>query len=925
MATVFSIGRMIAMVLALGLGLAGCGGDNPEALLASARDYLAKNDPKAAVIQLKNALQKNPEMSEVRLLLGQALLRTGDAVGAETEFRKALALKHSAELVVPSLAQALLEQRQFKKLADEFASTELTQPAAQADLKTSIAKAQRALGKTELARNALQTALAADPEYGPALLIQARQIAEERDFDRALGLVEALLVKNPGFADAWKLKGDILLPDRKKADIVMASYRKAVELRPAYLEAHAAILTALLQNGSLDEATKQVALVKQVAPNSLTAAFFETMLAYARKDLKRAREAAVQMIKLAPNSSATLQIAGVIELELNSLIQAETFFGKSLAVDPEAANTRRLLAMVHLRSGQPEKALATIQPFLKNDKLDATSNAVIGEVFLQLGDPRRAEEYFTRASKLEPKNEKIRTNRALTLIASGRDQVGLAELQDVAVTETGTIATMALISAHLQRKEYDKALKAIDVLEKKQPGKPLASNLRGRTLLDKKDLVGARKSFEQSLANDPMFFASIASLASMDMAEKKPDDARKRFEAVLEKDPKNVQALLSIAELKTRAGGTKEDVAALITKAVNANPAEVAPRATLVEHHLRYKDFKLAVAAAQDGVGRLPESAELLELLGRAQQGDGDTNQAIATFNKLALLQPGSHTPFMRLADVQLIAKDNTAAAQSLQKAIAIKPDLIEAYRVLINIAITARNYDEAIRVARSVQKRSPKDPIGYQFEGDIAAQRKKWDAAVEVYREGLKQTSGVGLALRLHNALVSSGKAADADKLVASWSKDNPKDTAFRMALGDAATSRLDFAAAEKNYLAIVQIEPGNPVALNNLAWATGKLGKDGAVAYAEKAMALVPNQPAFMDTLAGIYSDKNDYNKALEWQTKVLAIAPQNSLFRLNLAKIHLKGGKKDLARKELEELAKLGTKFGAHAEVATLLQGL
>ena len=79
MATVFSMGRTIAVVLALGLGLAGCGADNPEALLASARDYLAKNDPKAAVIQLKNALQKNPEMSEVRLLLGQALLRTGDA------------------------------------------------------------------------------------------------------------------------------------------------------------------------------------------------------------------------------------------------------------------------------------------------------------------------------------------------------------------------------------------------------------------------------------------------------------------------------------------------------------------------------------------------------------------------------------------------------------------------------------------------------------------------------------------------------------------------------------------------------------------------------------------------------------------------------------------------------------------------------
>ena len=57
---------------------------------------------------------------------------------------------------------------------------------------------------------------------------------------------------------------------------------------------------------------------------------------------------------------------------------------------------------------------------------------------------------------------------------------GLAELQEIATAETGSTATMALISTHLRRGEFDKALKAIDILEKKQPGKPLAANLRGR-------------------------------------------------------------------------------------------------------------------------------------------------------------------------------------------------------------------------------------------------------------------------------------------------------------------------------------------------------------------------------------------------------------------------------------------------------------
>ena len=54
-------------------------------------------------------------------------------------------------------------------------------------------------------------------------------------------------------------------------------------------------------------------------------------------------------------------------------------------------------------------------------------------------------------------------------------------------------------------------------------------------------------------------------------------------------------------------------------------------------------------------------------------------------------------------------------------------------------------------------------------------------------------------------------------------------------------------------------------------------------------------------------------------------MTLQPQNASFKLNLAKIHLKGGKKDLAKKALDELAGLGDKFPAQAEVATLLKGL
>jgi len=88
---------------------------SPDALINSAKNYISKKDNKSASIQIKNALQINPEMAEGRFLLGKVLLEEGDALGAEMELRKSLELKYSQEYVIPLLAKAVLAQGNAKK------------------------------------------------------------------------------------------------------------------------------------------------------------------------------------------------------------------------------------------------------------------------------------------------------------------------------------------------------------------------------------------------------------------------------------------------------------------------------------------------------------------------------------------------------------------------------------------------------------------------------------------------------------------------------------------------------------------------------------------------------------------------------------------------------------------------------------------
>ena len=72
-----------AWVLASAL-LFGCAED-PDQLIASARESLQQHETQTAIIQLKNALQQRADSPEARFLLGRALLESGDGVAAAVE------------------------------------------------------------------------------------------------------------------------------------------------------------------------------------------------------------------------------------------------------------------------------------------------------------------------------------------------------------------------------------------------------------------------------------------------------------------------------------------------------------------------------------------------------------------------------------------------------------------------------------------------------------------------------------------------------------------------------------------------------------------------------------------------------------------------------------------------------------------------
>ncbi|MDP1534190.1 MAG: PEP-CTERM system TPR-repeat protein PrsT, partial [Rubrivivax sp.] len=478
-------------------------------------------DPAAAIIQLKTALQGNSQSAEARYLLGKALLDSGDAVAAAVELRKAAELKYQDTLVTPALAKAMLLAGEDRKVAENYAQVTLSDAAAQADLKTTLAAAYARQDKRELTAQAIADALAAAPDHAPAKIMKARMSAGTGDFPAALALLDDIITREPGNTDAWLLKGEILHFGTRDQAAALAAYRKAVEGRGDAMAAHQGIVTLLIAARELDAAQAHVAQLKKTHPNHPQARMLDAQMAFLRKDYQATRELTAPLLQLAPNNPLLLQLAGAAEFNLRSLPQAETLLAQAVKLAPGLPMARQLLARTYLRTGQADKALETLRPVIEGDSASAEMVTLAAEAYLHTGDVKRAEALFTRASKAKPDDPRIRTALALSQIGKGNSAAGLAELEAVSAADDGVTANLALVTTYLRRNELDKALKAIDTLERKQADKPLAANLRGRVLMMRQDAAGARRSFEQALQLDPVYFPAVASLAALDLTEKK--------------------------------------------------------------------------------------------------------------------------------------------------------------------------------------------------------------------------------------------------------------------------------------------------------------------------------------------------------------------------------------------------------------------
>ena len=103
------------------------------------------------------------------------------------------------------------------------------------------------------------------------------------------------------------------------------------------------------------------------------------------------------------------------------------------------------------------------------------------------------------------------------------------------------------------------------------------------------------------------------------------------------------------------------------------------------------------------------------------------------------------------------------------------------------------------------------------------------------------------------------------------------------RKALGEEAKAEEKYEKCEDAFAEAIEREPQNASNYNNLAWyyATHEKELDKGIELAKKAVALAPDSPEYLDTLAELYYLKGDREAAIREIQKALDLKPAHTLY--------------------------------------------
>ena len=727
-----------------------------------------------------------------------------------------------------------------------------------------------------------------------------------------LSLVLSACTQTPEVKSANYLAAGKKLLQKKDAPRAILQFRNALKATPDNPEIYYQLGEAYSATKDLSAALSAYRKTLEMDPKHPGARLRMAQMMVASSDAQMVKDARDQLKELVKNSAATPEILNTIafaELRLGNTESAVDSLDRVLSQSPGELGASAMLAGAKLLNHDSKGAEEILLKACKEAPQSAEARRILGDFYVEQKRLADAEAQFQAAIGMDPKSGTALLDLARLQVGEKRDQEADQSFRRLAkFDQYRSIHAIFLF----QQGRRDEGILELEKLTKEMPeDRKIRSNL-----------VVAYRSVGRAASADKM-------LAQVLKANPKDADALlQRGEiAIGAKDYAVAEADLNqVLQLKPEA----PEVHYLLAKLNQAKGATLSYRQELSET-LRLNQNLLAVRVelARNLSSTAAGAHACLDLLDAAPPSQKDSlpivvqrNWAFWTLGDMAAMRKGIDVGLSRERSTDLLIQfglwklrsgDPAGARPLVEEALRLDPTDLRAVEALSQTYLAEKNSAMALKKVKEYASQRPQVAAAQDFLGVmlmVNGDRQQARTAFEAARAADPSFIKANLALVQMDA--SENKFEDAHKrLETMLTMDSNNETA-RLWLGNIEETMGRHTAAIEHFRKVVQADPNNAQASNNLAYLLSEYANnpDEALKYAEKAVNVAPDKLIYCDTMGWTLYRKGLYASAITYLERAAADKSGDVVWKYHLAMAYAKAGDVSRGRVTLASALKINS---------------
>ena len=918
---------VVFLVSLLSLTLAGCQ-PSPDERFDRAQAYFAASDYRAAVIELKNVLQHDPDAVAARRLLADASFILADLATAESEYRKLLGDGVADTDVLAAYGRTLLVIGKPAEVLERIAPA-IENGASDAPLHVLLGDAHVALGDVGQADLHYRAALDDDPQSAGGLVGRAVLAARAEDWDRADAELERALAHHPADPVVLRTRADLLrarFEFAAAADAYAAAIgaeRPDTPLSDRFL-ARRGRIAALIDASRLDDAAATLDEFAMLAPSSPLIPFFRGHIAFSAGDYDAAEAHLLNYLSAVPDDAAAQGLLGAVSFSKNKLGQAEQYLSGAVRANVGGDRVRMLLAETQLRLNKPAGAAKLLEDRVGGGDVDPAMLAILGRARLGQDDAEAAIELFERV--LENDAEGISVNLALATSYLKARRYADAE-QLLLALPSATAADyrreLLLFAVYLEQDKTAAARELAQNLIRANRSDPNAHVLVSELYRNVGDFERSRAHMDRALELDPANTAALYFIGTAASEAGDLDRSIAMFERLLDVDPVNVLALFQLAGALDRTDAL-ERIEPRLSAALQQAPESLGLRKLSARFRLMTGNLTAAADDVEAARDLAPNDPDVAHIEGLVALQAGDVADAIRHLGRATAGSSTAPGALLDLARARLLNRDYALAAISAREYRKLRPEDVQGLAVEVDAELRRGDPERAREAATGYAASYPDEAFLQLLLGDIELASRNPAVALARYESYATSDWSWLVALRMAQAHLAarSNRAAEP---IERWLAGNPDDALARRIYAQLleGSGRSDQAIAQ--YRLLERSGDIDATGLNNLAWQYMLQNRPEAAVLAERAHAMEPDNGDIADTLGWILYRGGEYERAAQILDLAVRKSPENPEIRYHLAAALVEVGRAGEARSLLQELLEGDADFPSRADADALFARL